>query len=160
MLKNWQNIIFIFSAITLLSSCNGSTLYEKHMELEKNKWAFSEPFKSEFDLQLADTVDININITHTDDYPYENIYLRLTQNLGKYEKVDTITFNLSDKYGHWKGNKTWGDGYNYSFSYLKNCHISRKHNSLKIEQFTRNDTLKGLNKIGITIEKSSNKFEK
>ncbi len=144
----------VFFVVIFLSSCDNSIVYENEKTFEEDKWCFSDAFSSDFDLSDNSVpFDVDIRVVHTDNYPYENIYLRLTHDFGAAKKVDTLTFNLSDRYGHWKGDKNWGGNYEYAFNYLKNYKIEKKSGNITIEQFSRDDTLSGVNKIGIDIKK-------
>ncbi len=152
-MKYLLRIMFVFGIITVMYSCDSSVIYENEKTFKDGKWRFSDVFSSDFNLSGDSLVaDVNIIVVHTDNYPYENIYLRLTRDFGTDKKIDTLTFNLSDRYGHWKGVKTWGGDYKYTFNYLKNCKISEK-GKIIIEQFSRDETLSGVNKIEVSIKK-------
>ncbi len=154
MTKYLLSIISIFFITTVLSSCDSSVVYENEKTFEEGKWRFSDAFSSNFNINDNSVpLDIDIRIVHTDNYPYENIYLRLTHDLGTNKKIDTLTFNLSDKYGHWKGDKNWTGNYEYIFNYLKNYKTDKKSGNITIEQFSRDNILSGVNKIGIHIKK-------
>ncbi|MEZ4906402.1 MAG: hypothetical protein R2771_01890 [Saprospiraceae bacterium] len=68
--------------------------------------------------------------------------------------IDTVNIDLSDEYGVWKGNDSYKN-----FDYKALLHKNFKFKDPKIyivkfEQFTRNDTLKGVNEIGFELSRS------
>ena len=119
---------------------------------DNNIWAYADFFNASFDVERNVPYDIYFGLEHTDDYPYENIYLRITDDLKERKDTDIVSINLSNPYGIWYGKKN-GDIYSFNTLLRKSFKFDKsgKH-SIKIEQFTRKDSLEGVKAIKFYID--------
>ena len=140
---------FIFSA------CNENHTFYSEKQFENKKWALTDLFSCEFEIKALDQpYDISFNIAHNDNFPFENIYLKITDDFNGKEKSDTISINLSDKFGIWKGDKN-GNNYSYSTLLRKSFKFKKEKNfNFKVEQFTRMDSLSGIEGIAFIINEA------
>ncbi len=138
-----------FPAISLvvltLFSCTQSAKYSSH-DLSSG-WSYEDVVQFNLDEdQQADEIEIIVN--HDMEYTYENLYLKLDLTDGQKMFSDTISIRLSDDKGLWKSDCSGTDcllNYNYT-------HAGEKISSLVIAQFSREETLNGINSIGINLK--------
>lgn len=96
---------------------------------------------------------ISLRLFHSDDYGYENIYLKLIA----YHKSDTIynnvvSIDLMNDSGMWAGNQS---GKLRSIEYPLNG-LSLDENGLlgiEVAQYSRDDFLRGIEKIEVLVRK-------
>lgn len=138
-----------FTVISLivftLFSCTQSTDYSSH-DLSSG-WSYEDVVQFNLDEdQQANEIEIIVN--HDMGYTYENLYLKLDLTDGKKILSDTISIPLSDDKGLWKSNCSGTDCLlRYSYTYA-----GKKISSLVIAQFSRQETLDGINTIGINLK--------
>lgn len=93
-------------------------IYDSYQKTEQGIWYHSD--KKRFEVEIADSMvsfNLMVNIRHTTDYPYNNLYLFiLTESPAGGSVKDTLEINVTDKRGKWLG---------YGFGKIK--HISRMY---------------------------------
>ena len=151
----YHKLISIVLLALLFNGCDKTIVNEYH-KMENNYWLYSEPFSATFEIQdTSIRYNIYFTIKHSNDYPKENIYIRITDDFSGSTNIDTVNIDLSDEYGIWKGNGSYQD-YEYEALLHKNYKFNnpQKYN-IKFEQFTRSDTLGGVNEVGFELRKAS-----
>ena len=153
---------FIFVAFLLIfSSCaDKNFVFDQNVEIPNANWLTTE--KAVLKVNITDTVSQNnfyINVRNTEAYPYRNLYVFVTTIFpNKKSSRDTVGIVLADPTGKWLGS---GSGFLNSSQHISNT-ILYKYNKrfpvsgeyvFEIEQAMRTDTLKGINNIGLKIEK-------
>ena len=140
--------------LLLLYSCNNNTVFESIKEFPDRIWTYDDTFTSEFSIK-NDTVhyDIYFGISHNENYPFQNIYLKITDNFTGSLNADTINIDLYDKSGMIKGKK-YGSNYHLNTLLRKSFLFPKSGNyNIKIEQFTRKDSLEGVTEVDFLISK-------
>lgn len=149
------NILLALATIFTFS-CSTGVVYDENREVGENGWYKNDAAR--FDVKIDDslaTYNYYINIRHTVDYRYSNLYVFMNTtypngNIGR----DTVEFVLADKSGKWYG-KGWGDVKDISVPIVKEMKFPLKGAyTFQIQQAMRVDTLKEINDIGIRIEHS------
>lgn len=151
--KRW--LIPLLGMIVLLSSCGRGVLFDDSMSLH-NAWYMNDPVV--FDVSVNDTVqgyNFYLNLRHNNNYRYSNLYIFLQTEFPNHHVTrDTLQFILADPSGKWLG-KGWGK--------IKEDHILLKQNlrfplkgryRFSLWQGMRNDTLKGIEDVGLQIERA------
>ncbi len=96
----------------------------------------------EYQLNVPNNPSLVIN--HTPDYQYENLYLLIEQKLGSQDKIDTVSLQLADELGYWKGDCS-----------TTNCKLSLEglieanSESIRLHQYSREKTLQHIRSIDI-----------
>lgn len=115
-----------------------------------------------FSFEVYDTLgphDIYLDLRHTGDYPFSNIYTFVTlKGPGGGVLVDTVECLLADPTGRW-----YGEGGGFIRSYRKAHVLYRMHNrfprkgrfTITLEQAMRMDSLPGIIDVGVSIERAS-----
>jgi gliding motility-associated lipoprotein GldH len=97
--------IFVFCGlfVCLLNACNKINVYEKQVSIPDFKW--KKDFIPSFTFENTDKTskkNIYVVIRHTNNYPYNNLWVRLTAKNATNTKADS-TFNIQLT----NQNKTW-----------------------------------------------------
>ncbi len=147
--------LFLLSLL-IFSACDTTLLYEKNLAIDTEGWKIEIP--AEFELEVTDTLsphNFYINLRHSTDYKYSNIYLFLdTYFPGNSQTRDTIEIILADIKGEWFG-KGMGKIKENQVMLQKNFVFPMSGTyKFNIEQGMRDDFLIGVEDIGIRIERS------
>lgn len=147
--------ILILLALIMLVSCDPGIVYEKNTSVDPEGWLVTD--KKPFELEATDTLmllNFYINIRHTTDYKYRNIFLFLDTFFPEgTQSRDTIEIILADTRGKWFGK---------GISNLRSNQVLMKrgfsfpvkgHYKFRLEHGMRDSELKGISDIGIRIEK-------
>ena len=150
-----RNCYLLILAISLISCDN--TVYENYYSFDNESWN-SDSLKS-FDFEIMDTLatyNLSLNIRHSTDYEYQNLFLFLSGDLN-----DTIELELADKIGKWKGSGL-SDIREFEYLLAKNKVFSKKGNhSINIEQAMRFgpkekiQNLEHVSDVGLIIRKQN-----
>lgn len=94
-------------------------------------------------------------MTNNINYPYQNIWIFAQDNLSDSTFSDSQKeYLLADKFGKWIGSG-FGSLYQSSLPYRANIILNEKRNHLiKIEHGMRDESLIGIEKVGIKISRS------
>jgi gliding motility-associated lipoprotein GldH len=159
-IKSFKNkyILLVSLLIVVLSACNN--VFEKKVSFENNKlWNYKDSLKYEVNIDdINKLYNVYLDIDNTDLYKYSNIYLFVKlKSPDNNTKIDTVDVILADYRGKWFGEK---DGNTYKGHYLfkKNIFFPKTGKyTFIINHGMRDDNLKGIRAIGLSIEKSETK---
>jgi len=149
------SLVVVFMA---LISCQNNVIYDEVISTDNGKWDKNQ--SAHFEVNITDTISLYkfyLSVHNTTDYRYSNLFVFLSTTFpnGNISR-DTIEFVLADPSGKWIG-KGWGN--------VKESDILLKSNlkfplagkyDFHIQQAMREDTLKGINSVGLRLEKSEN----
>lgn len=154
-------ILFIGIFVLVITACaDKNYVFEQNIEIPNAEWVVTD--KAILTVDISDTVSQHsfyINVRNTEQYPYRNLYV-FVKTIFPNEKSsrDTVGIVLADATGKWVGS---GSGFLNSsqhltntimYQYNKRFPISGKY-IFEIEQAMREDTLIGIQNIGLKIEK-------
>lgn len=146
-------IIIVFVAIII--SCDSNRVFQEYKSIDNNVWQHDDIISFDFDIE--DTVSLHnlfINIRHTTNYPFNNMWLFVTSTSpeGLYV-VDTVQCIFADKSGKWLGD---GSGSLWDNKILWK-QLVRFPNagtySVKYQHGMRLKSLPGVVDVGFRIEK-------
>ncbi|MGM0612284.1 MAG: gliding motility lipoprotein GldH [Bacteroidota bacterium] len=154
-----KNILFggLFAIIMLIfSGCGEDYFYAKSDTIEEQSWP-KDKVKG-FGFSVEDTVstyNFIINIRNTTDYKYRNLFVFMnTIYPDNTSSRDTMELILAAPTGKWLGK---GSGFyrDNLFMFKKNVRLPLKGNyRIEFIQAMREDTLKGIDEIGLRIKKN------
>lgn len=157
-MRRIQALIYglIFGFTIVISSCNTAMIYNQTEDIE-GTWNRYD--SAVFHVPIEDTAalyNFYINIRNNNDYRYSNLYVFFHSIFPNGNKThDTLEFILADKRGKWLG-KGIGEIKENNILIRKNMRFPvQGEYTFKIEQGMRSDDLKGIEDIGISIEKSN-----
>jgi gliding motility-associated lipoprotein GldH len=146
--------VFIF---LVLSSCETNRIYETNHDFEDRTWKLNDPQEFEFRIEdLEKKYNLYFNVRNSLDYPYSRIFItyHLQDSVGNELQSKLNTQDLFDqKTGVPFGSSSVGDIYDHQFLLLNEYQFKlRGKYKLKLEQYTRQDTLLGIMAIGVRVE--------
>lgn len=157
MSKKTRPVIVSIGIFTMLFivACNSPDIYDKYKPVDKNGWHKEDIIA--FDPEIPDTTNqynFIVNLRHTTDYKYRNIYFFTTTHFPNGDvSRDTIELMLAGKSGEWKG-KGFGSVKTYRQMLLRGVRFDQQGRYVfEFRQAMRQDTLKGLEDIGLQIQK-------
>ncbi len=148
---------FIFLLCLFLTACQEGRVYEQNQAIPSAQWDAKKVFK--FTTDITDTStnsNVLINLRHTGNYPYSNLYLFLTIYSPSGQEVrDTVQVFMADPTGKWFGTSNLGDIYHLRKMYKKNIRFGQRGTyTFFIGQAMRVQQLPGITDVGIRIEKT------
>ena len=154
----YHRIARITAAAALLSifvSCDPDAVYEKNAPIDPLGWQVAN--KIPFELEVTDTLallNFYINIRHTTDYKYRNIFLFMDTFFPEgSQSRDTIEIVLADTKGKWFG-KGIGNIRNNQVLLKRGFSFPLKgHYKFRLEQGMREPELTEIMDVGIRIER-------
>ena len=155
-----MNTKILALAVLLLAGCTDAVVFQADAPVPTGEW--DRTWKPTFSFDIQDTVskrDIYLDIRHTGDYPFSNIYVfaTLTGPSG-HTLTDTVECTLADPTGRW-----YGKGAGFIHSDRVQAHVLyRTRNTfprsgrytIALEQAMRTEKLAGVIDVGVSIEAS------
>jgi len=144
---------FFLGIIALtLGSCTPDHVFKDIRIIENGSWDQQNPQLFEADISdTASLYDISVYLDHLKSYSYENLYLKVSQDISGEMKSDTLSFDLIGKDALFIG-KCDEESCRMEaliFSGIKFSKTGKQQ--FKLEQFTREETLNGVQEIGLII---------
>jgi gliding motility-associated lipoprotein GldH len=155
-LPTWS--LVIASALGLLSACDNKRLFEDNAEFKTRTWMVKE--EPAFEFSIGDSLqayNIYYNVRNTLDYPFARIFLNYTliDSAGQ-ELTKKLVYNdlFDQKSGRPFGESGLGDVYDHQFPLLSQYRFKAPGRyRIRLTQFMRQDTLKGVLAVGVRVEK-------
>jgi len=156
--KRMKNKLIWLTFVTILSvSCTKSDVFFQFKTIAPQGWSKDSVYN--FDVPITDTLatyNVYVNIRNRGDYPYQNLWLFLSKTSPDSTQFsDTIECYLADQRGKWLGS---GIGSIMEMPVLYEQNVRFKTNGIyryQIIHGMREDVLKGINDIGLRVEKAS-----
>ena len=152
--RSLQFVVLFLSLYSLLFSCTSTDFYNQYQIVDQ-KWEKEKEFYFTFEIE-DNTSEYNffIEIRNNNSYPYQNLWLFCSeeQPMGPILR-DTIECMLADDFGKWYG--TGMSIYQLSIPIRTMYKFPYKGQyTFSLRQGMRNNQLKGIEEIGIRIEKT------
>lgn len=133
-------------------SCR-SDFYSKSFPFANDEWRYDDPISFSFDIvDTTKTFDIILKVDHTDQYPYQNLYVKTTSQIpGDTAIVQNLSLELANQAGFWIGSCS-GANCTIEIPIQSRIHFNQLGlYQIDLEQYTRTDTLKGLSGLGLRV---------
>lgn len=143
-----------------LMGCTENVVFQEDAMTPSGAW--ERGWNPSFSFEVKDTLlphDVYLDLRHTGDYPFSNLYAFVTLTGPTGERlVDTVECTLADPTGRW-----YGKGQGFISSDRFQAHVLYKmHNrfprsgrySLTLEQAMRVEKLEGIIDVGVSVERS------
>lgn len=142
---------------SLFVSCDTSRVFEKNEPVPVLGWGYDD--SRSFSVQIDDTLqayNLYINIRHTTDYSYNNLWVKLKTTLPDSSVLeDDIELTLAEPTGEWTGNCLDGTCLN-TVLVRSNVHFPTKGmHTFTLTQDMRISPLRNILDAGIRLEKIS-----
>jgi gliding motility-associated lipoprotein GldH len=154
-LKCLKILAFTILLVWFLYSCGKERIYDQSISIQDQSWQQDSILR--FIVTIDDTIILHkfyLNIRHNTDYSYSNIYFFFNSTLPNGNKTrDTIECILANPMGKWLG-KGFGKIRDNRILLNSGLRFPMKGIYLfEIGQAMRTERLKGVEDIGIRIEK-------
>ncbi len=148
-------IYLLIMILAALYSCDKKRFFDESAKIPANGW--HKDSAAVFDVNVTDTLQFYkffINLRHNDNYRYSNFYLFLNTRVpNNLHTRDTIEMILADFTGKWLG-KGFGTLRDHQILIRDNLRFPHKGTyHFTIEQAMREEVLKGIENIGIRVER-------
>ncbi len=144
----------------LLSACKTpGALVDEYAPIEQNNWTYLKKVRVAVKVENQTVpYHVFINLRHTADYRYSNIYIRIRQiNPDKSTKLFRKEFRLANPDGEWLGTGS-GNLYSYQLPIDLNYRFPAKGTYIfELEQNMRDNPLKEITDVGLRVEEASAK---
>lgn len=150
-----RNSIWLLLTGCLIAACNENTVYHSYRSIPSDGWQKSDTLF--FSIPVKDSLrlfHLSAEIRNKSSYAYRNLYLSVSHNLEDSTtwKTDTLLLVLADKEGKWNGTG-WGSLFQSTLP-IGSAVVQHPGNyTFKIAHGMQDELLKGINDIGIKIEK-------
>lgn len=147
-------VLLLFSTVFffLLSGCDTNNIADSNHTMPSRNWSYADKVKMVVDIKdSSKPYNIYFKLRHTADYRYSNIFVLLNVKTAKKKRSRRYEFKLAQADGQWNGSGS-GNLYTYTFPLLTNFKFpdSGKY-ELEIEQNMRDNPLKEISDVGITV---------
>jgi gliding motility-associated lipoprotein GldH len=157
-----RQFTILAALLVLISSCGPKKIYEKDYDIVKQTWLYKDSL--DFGFEIKDTMqiyDIVLHVKHKTSYPYQNMYTKIATSFPNGKRIEQIlSIELAESSGKWNGkaNAEYSD-FRLAIQPGAYFNMAGKH-TITLYQNMRVDSLQGLEKIGISIEETSQKRTK
>lgn len=150
----------VFFLAVLFTGCTENVVFQEDAQTPNGVW--ERNWNPTFSFEVSDTVsthDVYLDLRHTGDYPFSNLYAFVTLTAPDSTRlVDTVECTLADPSGRWYGK---GQGFISSDRFqahvlykLRNKFPRSGRYSLTLEQAMRVEKLEGIIDVGVSVERS------
>lgn len=154
---------FTFAALVgmllgVLASCDTNAIIDQNTDLGNKQWSYDQ--KPSFEANITDTsqqYNMYINVRHTDDYPYSNMWVVVRTTLpNQPTQTQRVELPLADKQGKWYGTGM-GDVITQQVMIQPNA-VFRAAGKCRfeLEQDMRLNPLPNVLSVGMRIERATN----
>lgn len=147
--------MLLFAAVFIMGACETNTVYHSYQHISDKGWAKNDTLL--FSFPITDSVPnykFYIEVRNNEGYPYQDIFLFVKRRNTTSSSfiTDTVKCILSDEQGKWRGTGL-GALYQSVYPYIIVPYSQVGSDTLRISHGMRDDLLRGINDIGILIEK-------
>ena len=150
----FQLLLFAF----IIAGCNSEVLVSEEFALENAQWLNGD--KKSLTITAADTSTVyqmDVNVRHTTDYGFQNLYVRTLTTFPSGKEVTSITsLELINPDGSWSG-KCSGDHCEVDLTLQSRFTFPEVGNyTWSIEPYMRMDTVAGIESVEVICRKHTN----
>lgn len=149
-------ITYYFLFLFFIIGCTEEVFFDEIQIINNSEWSYEETIS--FDVSINDTVGIynlELIIDHSTEYAYENIYMKVHTLFPTIDKKEEqITIDLANKSGVWNGKCNSSDCKLKVFLLDRFKFPEVGKYQFKFEQFTRDESLNGINAIQLKIKEN------
>lgn len=149
-MRNVRLIIVLSSLLLTLAACDRSTVYSDFRTVPLTRWYADSALTYTFDIaDTTATYQMQISIRHTQQYPYQNMWLFVSDSL----RHDTIEFYLANRRGEWLGSGQNGL-IEMPVLFEENRHFTAGTQTITIQHGMRDEPLQGVSDVGLIIKRN------
>ena len=122
--------------------------FSVYTNIEPSGWKYGQSY--DFEPVQQDSIvsgRLKLNVRHTGDYSYRNLWLEVTLRDSVIERVDTVNLLLADPFGNWFGTGV-GTDFQLSSTLADTIRLCPPV-KISVRHIMRSDDLKGIEQIGL-----------
>ena len=145
--------------LIFLTACDSRRVYEYDQEYKDRSWRAADTAAFEFTIKdVSKKYNLLYNVRNTLEFPYSRLFVRydLKDSAGSVLQQQLVSSFLFDqKTGKPFGTSGLGDVYDHQFPLLNLYEFKRPGKyRVRLQQFMRTDTLKGILAAGLRVEEA------
>lgn len=154
-----KTFVFVIAIALGFASCGPNYVYEHTLDCPEEGWSFQDSLEAVFEVADSNTIyNLHLILDHSTSFSYQNFYTRVHTTFPNGERLtEQLSLELAGKGGVWLGD-CGSDACELDipiqqgvfFNQIGKYHIS-------IEQFSRQDPLKGIRSISFALEDTGEK---
>jgi gliding motility-associated lipoprotein GldH len=162
MIKNITVFLVAIPVFMGVYACDSAGIYESNISIPGGRWHHTE--HARFEVDITDTVspcNVYVNVRNNVDYKYMELWLFINvySPAGTIER-DTAKIMMADHRGKWLGHGL-GNKFDTRMVFRENVRFPVSGTYVfEYEQATRDESLTGIDDIGLRIEKIGKKSHK
>ncbi|MBP7184830.1 MAG: gliding motility lipoprotein GldH [Saprospiraceae bacterium] len=149
-------IFRILLVLVLAYSCGTDFIVTSKKNIAKNTWLYKDTLKYHFDIEdTTKLYNLYFDVNHDINYPNQNIYVKVTTIFPNGKSISQpVSLELADDTGKWLG-KCGNVSCEAEILLQSKAFFDTKGQyMLMVEQFMRQDSLKGISSITFKIEET------
>lgn len=150
-------LAFLFAGL-LMASCDDKRVFEVNHEFPERSWLVSDEPTFRFSIKdSAGTYNIYYNVRNSLQYDWDRLFVTytLSDSTGAELSRKLVYNDLFDPTGRPLGDSGLGDLYDHQFPLLKDYRFPHRGTyTLRLTQFSRQDTLGGVLAVGVRVERA------
>lgn len=156
--RSFMRILPSLLALVLLAACDKQRLYEDNKEFTHQAWVVSDEPSFSFVIEdSVQTYDLSYNLRNSIQYEWDRIFVSysLTDSTGTVLAKKLVYHDLFDPTGRPLGESGIGDLYDHQFLLLPGYRFPHRGTyTVRLTQFSRQDTLRGVLAVGFRVARS------
>jgi gliding motility-associated lipoprotein GldH len=148
--KHW---LLLIGALTILSSCNDDVFQSAKVDPEGDTWTCDNVVRLDFEIKDTTRLfDLSIKVTHTTDYRWENLYIRINNTFPDGDTLrNSVSLGLASKKGKWQGDCSGRECVAVIDLQKKFFFPKVGQYSIWAEQYMREDSIAGIKSIELSL---------
>jgi len=147
--------ILIISYLIIVS-CGPQAIFDEEQTIPEGVWAHDNGVQ--FNINSPDTTaiyDIILELTHSEEYAYENVYLLITTKFPNTDKIeDQLSIDLIAEDGSWLGQGSSVKRLKVFLQEKVRLNQIGKY-GIQFNQYSREDSLSGIEKLRLLLYQTS-----
>jgi gliding motility-associated lipoprotein GldH len=148
----------LFAVGLFLASCDKARVFEDNREFKQRFWTVNDEPSFRFVIDdSTSTYNVYYNVRNSLQYDWDRIFVTytLSDTSGAELSRKLVYHDLFDPTGRPLGDSGIGDLYDHQFPLLNGFRFPRRGTyTIRLTQFTRQDTLRGVLAVGVRVERS------
>lgn len=149
-----KKLFFFLSFIIALSSCGPNYILNETKDIENQQWTYADSLS--FTTNIVDTnkiYNLYLDVEHLTEYSFQNMYIRLHSVFPNGKRItERVSVELMTKMGQWQGDCN-ADECDFRMTIQEGAFFNQTgEHTFKVEQFMRENPLKGIQSIAFRIE--------
>lgn len=144
---------FLICAMILLFSCSEEVFYQESFDVSPAGWDYDDA--KVFEFESSDSLslfDITLDISHTEDYSYENLYILISTSFPDGSVIeDQVSIPFISESGTWQGKGIGEDRQLRVYLQQRTKFKQVGEYTITVAQHSREQVLKGIQQVRLSL---------